>query len=123
MITMFRFVRVALSSLLVLALASSAIASCLPGALRTTAEMACCQRGQHDCGQAMRAADCCKLNTSTAEKFVGTKPVVSAKPVLALSYLAFVVPIAPTRASGRTLVLNSASSSPPLFLLATTLRI
>ena len=121
---MSRFLRVACSALLTLALASSAVAGCLPMDPQRTEEMACCKEGTHDCGPAMRAADCCQSSTPTAEKFIATKPAPTAKPIVALSYLA-VVSLSGSPSSPWTVatVAPSPSSSPPRFLLASSLRI
>ena len=120
---MSRFVRVAGSALLALAVASSAVAGCLPGHPKPTEDMACCKMGDHDCGPAMRA-DCCKPTSSNAEKFIATKPAPTAKPIIALSYLATVT-LAGLTSSPRTAATFAPppSASPPLFLLISSLRI
>jgi hypothetical protein len=85
--------------------------------------MACPNDGQHDCCPSIKAADCCTSSAASTENFVAIKPV-SVKPIVALS---FVPAAAPMVSSTRRLSSISApvtlASSPPIFLLASSLRI
>ena len=121
---MSRFLRIALAGVLTLAVSTSAFVSCLPGEAKQTDEMACCTKGQHDCGPAMQAADCCKSPVAAFDKFVSTKPGSPVKPIVALSY----VPATELAAQGLRVLPGHASqplgaTSPPLFLLTSSLRI
>jgi hypothetical protein len=46
------------------ALLASPVAACAAEAVASeTQQMACCQHGHHDCGAAMKAADCCNQSS------------------------------------------------------------
>jgi hypothetical protein len=119
---MSRFWRAEFACALALSVASWAFAGCLPDDPRSAEDMACCQQGDHDCGPAMRAADCCGSNSPADARFLPTKPAPTVKPVIA--YIATVVPgdqLTRTFAGAR--LEPSVASSPPHFLLVTSLRI
>jgi len=49
-----------------LAVFASPVATCLAGTVAAHAkEMACCMDGDHDCGTAMKATDCCAVTPTT----------------------------------------------------------
>ena len=116
--------RVAFAAFIALSVGASAFASCLPGDPQATMEMACCQPGD-DCGAAMQAADCCSSASVLPDKFVATKPATSLKPLMGLSFLPAAEPAAMSVAtpSAAYHVGRLTSSSPPLFLLISSLRI
>jgi hypothetical protein len=119
---MSRFWRAAFASALALSVACWAFAGCLPDNPRSAEDMACCQQGDHDCGPAMRAADCCGSSAPTDGKFLPIKPAPTVKPVIA--YIATVVPGDPLiGAIAGARLEPSAASSPPRFLLISSLRI
>ena len=118
-----QFGRLALALLLVLGIASSAVANCLP---ETSAgdQMECCVKGEHNCEPSMRAADCCTSPSSTSQKLVLTKPVAPTKPIVAVVLVtasARVGSFEPRVGHHPSVILTS--SSPPRFLLASSLRI
>jgi hypothetical protein len=121
---MVRLARLTFAVLAVLSVGVSAFAGCLPGGPTAHEQMACCQKGQHDCGTAMRAADCCKSTTQTSEQLVATKPVASVKPAVTLSFMAVITaPAQPMVSAGARAFILSSGASPLPFLLSSTLRI
>jgi hypothetical protein len=88
------------------------------------AEMACCKT-MRDCEQTMKGADCCQARATSPEKFVALKPASVVKPLAIVSFGSSLADLSvPARISvsayGRTPV---PASSPPTFLLHTSLRI
>ena len=113
--------RVAVVAALMCAVSSSAWASCLPNDMT---DMACCKK-MRDCEQTMKGADCCQARATSSEKFVALKPASVVKPLAIVSFGSSVTDVAaPMRTSvegyGRAPV---AASSPPIFLLDSSLRI
>ena len=86
-------------------------------------EMACCMHGERDCGPAMQPADCCSSPTDAAQKFVATKPPAPTKPLLTACelFLAEAAPVPAEMVGHRAFRVTV--SSPPLFLLISSLRI
>lgn len=88
------------------------------------AAMACCQK-MRDCQQTMKAGDCCQAPAKSPERFVALKPVSVVKPLAIVSFAAdqtdLTIPArARVAAFGRS---AETASSPPIFLLDTSLRI
>ena len=120
---MARLLRLTLCTALIASVSLSALVSCLSGSPRATTDMACCQT-DHDCGPAMQAADCCKASQSVTETFVGVKPPSVVKPMAVPSFLAVTSLSSPgTGHASRFLITSPGSSSPPLHLIAASLRI
>lgn len=112
------------AAVLVLSVSSSAYASCMPDDVNASmAEMACCMNGAHDCGPSMQPADCCRSHSDAAQKFVATKPPAPTKPLLTVSefFLAPADAVSAEIAGHRSFSVTV--SSPPLFLLVSSLRI
>lgn len=125
MTSMSRLSRFVTAAVLVLSVSSSAYASCMPDDMNAAStEMACCMHGNHDCGPAMQPADCCSSHSVAAQKFVATKPPSSAKPLLtACEFLpAPAADTVPAEMAGHP-SFRVTVSSPPLFLLVSSLRI
>jgi hypothetical protein len=117
--------RVASAGLLILAVATSGLANCLPDNMAKSGEMACCKEGQHDCGPSMQGEDCCSSSAASTEKFIAVKPAASVKPIVTLSFVPAAAPVASgaRRLSSVSASVSLAVSSPPVFLLASSLRI
>ncbi len=74
-----RRITVCLTLVLVVALATSALASCISEQDKSDAEMACCMKGHPDCGPAGKAMSCCKTERPTEQRAsVAKQEVVSA---------------------------------------------
>lgn len=120
---MSRVLRIVLAGMLILAVTTFASANCLPDNIGKSAEMACPNDGQHDCCPSLKAADCCTSSAASTETFTAVTPV-SVKPIVALSFVPAAVPLASS--SHRLSSLSapiSLTPSPPIFLLASSLRI
>jgi hypothetical protein len=123
-IEMSRGLRVLIAVALTLSVTSSAFAACLPGEPAASTEMACCETGHHDCGQSMRAADCCASTTVSAGKFIAAAPSTPARPVLVCALSHGIVPIVSLMhqpVAWRSEPVPSAS--PPVYLRISSLRI
>lgn len=122
--SMSRLSRFVTAAILVLSVSSSAYASCMPDEVTAAStDMACCMHGAHDCGPAMQPADCCSSHSVAAQKFVATKPPSSAKPLLmACEFLPAPADTVLAEMAGYP-TFRVTASSPPLFLLVSSLRI
>ena len=124
-----RRVTVSLRLVLVAALATSALASCMAGpAMTADTQMACCKAGQHECGTRKAPDECCKTDSQTQQQLIVAKDLLVRSPRTLVDRVSAVVPgdlvtVAPTAAIKTDLRVLPKSPSPQTHLLISALRI
>jgi len=71
----------------------------------------------------MQAVDCCRSHDASSHRLTATKPVTVYKPILCLTEIALPPSLAMPSAAPSPVVEVFVTTSPPLFLLDSSLRI